>query len=134
MGAWYHLIQGFGEHPADYARWGLAGHNGLDYVAKTGTWVLAAHAGIATVGDQGADGYGRYVKVICGYMETIYAHLSQVNVVDGQAVERGQRIGQVGSTGNSTGAHLHFGWRVAGVMNPAYLNYLDPTLGRRLYG
>lgn len=63
-------------------------------------------------------------------MTTIYAHLSKVTVRAGQRVQAGEQLGNVGSTGNSTGPHLHFGLRVAGVRNQAYGNWLDPMLGR----
>lgn len=133
-GTIYRLSQGFGEHPADYAVYGLAGHNGLDYAAQRGTPVLAAHAGVVARGNEGTRGYGRFIKLFCPWMNTLYAHLDSYIVRDGWTVVAGQVIGYLGSTGNSTGPHLHFGWRVYGVANQAYLNYLDPAFGRKMKG
>ncbi len=127
------ITQWFGENPASYARFGLAGHNGLDYGAPLGSPILSAHAGTCQVGwDE--YGYGCYVKISDGLFTTIYAHLQQALVANGQEVRQGQQIGVVGSTGNSTGPHLHFGVRVAGVRNPAYDGYVDPVIYRQING
>lgn len=109
--------------------YGMAGHNGLDYAAPLGSPVLAAHLGVVQIGfDPG--GYGNYVKVVGSRLTTIYAHLSQITVTAGQRVTVGEQLGCVGNTGNSTGPHLHFGLRIAGVRNQAYGDWLDPMLGR----
>jgi len=123
------VSQWFGEHPDWYAPFGMAGHNGLDYAAPLGTAVLAAHVGVVQVGFD-ERGYGNYVKVVGARLTTIYAHLSHVSVNAGDRVQAGDQLGNVGSTGNSTGPHLHFGLRIAGVRNQAYGNWLDPMLGR----
>jgi len=123
------VSQRFDEHPDWYAPYGLAGHNGLDYAAPAGAPVLAAHVGVVQVGND-PGGFGNYVKVIGARMTTIYAHLSTVTVQAGDRVQWPDVIGRVGSTGNSTGPHLHFGLRIAGVRNQAYGNWLDPLLGR----
>ena len=123
------VSQWFGEHPDWYAPYGMAGHNGLDYAAPAGAHVLAAHVGVAQVGfDPG--GFGNYVKVVGSRMTTIYAHLSHISVQAGDKVQAGDQLGNVGSTGNSTGPHLHFGLRINGVRNQAYGNWLDPMIGR----
>lgn len=127
------VTQWFGENPAMYAAYGLAGHNGLDYRAPLGTPVLAAHPGIAKVYDQGAAGYGKYV--VLTYIDgagreryvTYYAHLSEHRVGMGQRVKRGDVLGLSGNTGNSTGPHLHFGLKVTGMVNPAYNDAIDPV-------
>lgn len=92
-------------------RWGRM-HNGMDIAAPTGTPVYAAAAGKVTYADW-AGTYGQLVIIDHGNgIETRYAHNSQVLVRVGDEVQRGQRIALVGSTGNSTGPHLHFEVRV----------------------
>lgn len=127
----YAITTRFGANPAAYSKvWpGLCGHNGLDFATAAGTPVVAAHAGTATIGDEGSGGYGKYVKLVGADMQTLYAHLSTQSVKNGDAVVSGQVIGMVGSTGTSTGPHLHFEWRVNGAANPCYLNRQDPTIG-----
>jgi hypothetical protein len=84
-------------------------HAGSDIAAPTGTPVLATRAGRVTVSDV-LGGYGLTVILRHGEndLESRYAHLSQVAVRPGEWVEQGEVIGLVGSTGNSTGPHLHF--------------------------
>jgi murein DD-endopeptidase MepM/ murein hydrolase activator NlpD len=132
------VTQWFGENPQMYAQFGMAGHNGLDYRAPEGTPVLAAHPGIVRVYDEGSKGLGKYVKVT--YIDgagaqrytTYYAHLSEHKVVMAQRVKRGDVLGLSGNTGNSTGAHLHFGLKVVGMVNPAYNDAIDPVPWRTL--
>ncbi|MBQ1391142.1 MAG: peptidoglycan DD-metalloendopeptidase family protein, partial [Firmicutes bacterium] len=89
------------------------GHDGVDLAIAMGTPVLAAEKGVVVEAHQWlgtvGDGYGNYIliKHPDGNM-TRYAHLSEINVKAGQQVVRGQQIGRVGSTGRSTGPHLHF--------------------------
>jgi len=89
-------------------------HSGLDIVAPTGTPIAAAAPGQVVLVSAGG-GYGNYVVVRHdnGY-ETLYAHLSQIYVVQGQWVAQGETIGAVGATGWATGPHLHFEVRVGG--------------------
>jgi murein DD-endopeptidase MepM/ murein hydrolase activator NlpD len=89
-------------------------HLGVDYAAPTGTAVRTVGDGVVTfAGRQG--GYGNVVEVKHrDNRSTLYAHLSRIDVRNGQAVEQGDRVGAVGSTGWSTGPHLHFEFRVAG--------------------
>jgi len=89
-------------------------HDGLDIAAPTGTPIRAAECGVVTSsGDQG--GYGNMVCVKhTDRLETCYAHMSRTAAQAGQEVRKGQVIGYVGSTGNSTGPHLHFETRVDG--------------------
>ena len=99
-------------------RWGRM-HQGIDIGAGTGTPIRAAKAGeVIFAGTQG--GYGRTVVISHGGgFSTLYAHQSSIAASDGQSVERGQVIGYVGNTGNSTGPHLHFETRVNGsAQNP----------------
>jgi murein DD-endopeptidase MepM/ murein hydrolase activator NlpD len=89
-------------------------HRGVDYGAPTGTPVRAVGDGrVDFAGWQ--NGYGNVVQVQHDNdRSTLYAHLSRIDVRKGQAVEQGQRIGAVGSTGWSTGPHLHFEFHVNG--------------------
>lgn len=96
-----------------------SGHRGLDIAAPTGTSIKAAAAGtVTTAGTSGT--YGKMIKISHGNgVETVYAHCSQLLVSSGQQVSQGQVIGKVGSTGRSTGPHLHLEVRVNGVLyNP----------------
>jgi murein DD-endopeptidase MepM/ murein hydrolase activator NlpD len=89
-------------------------HPGLDIAAPTGTTVTAA-AGGTVIMAQWYGGYGNYVLIDHGGgYSTGYGHLSAIYVSNGQSVTRGQAIGAVGSTGQSTGPHLHFEVRIAG--------------------
>ena len=100
-------------------RWGRL-HAGLDTAAPTGTPIYACWGGrVAVAGWQG--GYGNAVVIDHGGGQaTLYAHQSVIAVSVGQAVNAGQLIGYVGSTGNSTGPHLHFEVRVNGTpVDPA---------------
>jgi len=83
-------------------------HTGIDLAASMGTPVHSATAGIARVGfDPG--GAGEYVMVtVDAHLRVFYCHLSSIGVVDGQAVSAGDVVGAIGSTGWSTGPHLHF--------------------------
>ncbi len=83
-------------------------HSGLDLAAPPGTEGRAALSGVAHV-VAGATGYGLHVVVgHGGGMETLYGHLEAATIEDGEPVDSGQRLGLVGSTGASTGPHLHF--------------------------
>lgn len=96
-----------------------ANHTGLDIAAPYGTPIKAAEAGIVTmVGYTNVN--GNYVKVYHGDgVTTVYLHMSKTEAVIGQKVEKGTTIGRVGSTGRSTGNHLHIGLNINGV-------YKDP--------
>lgn len=85
----------------------LAGHHGIDLVSKTDTDILCYANGTVTKTEYSAV-YGNCITVEHGDISTFYAHLSKVLVTEGQSVEAGQSIGVVGSTGKSTGTHLHF--------------------------
>ena len=90
-------------------------HAGEDIGAPMGTSILAADSGIATVIPDNGNGYGNYIIINHGGgRTTLYAHMSGFAVSNGATVTQGQTIGYVGSTGNSTGPHLHFEVRVNG--------------------
>ena len=96
-------------------------HGGLDFRAKRGVRVYATAAGkITKAGRMG--GYGKIVEIDHGGgITTRYAHLSRIKVKVGQRIKRGHRIGNVGSTGRSTGPHLHYEVRRKGrVLNPIH--------------
>ncbi|MCS7194814.1 MAG: peptidoglycan DD-metalloendopeptidase family protein [Meiothermus sp.] len=91
-------------------------HTGIDLAAPVGTPIYAARAGQVGVAGWSRFGYGLHVVLDHGGgQETLYGHMSRIAVRPGQWVERGQIIGYVGSTGWSTGPHLHFEVRVGGV-------------------
>ena len=98
---------------------GSTNHQGLDIAFPSGTKVLACESGKVTKAGW-YSGYGLCVIIDHGKgVQTIYAHLSKVNAKKGQVVVRGQYIGNVGSTGNSTGPHLHLGVMLRGsFVNP----------------
>lgn len=94
-------------------------HEGLDFSANTGTVIRAAAAGIVSSAERTPD-YGNIVKINHGSgLETRYAHASKLLVSSGDRVVKGQIVAQVGSTGRSTGPHLHYEIRLNG-------NALDP--------
>lgn len=98
-------------------------HTGIDIGASYGTPIAAADTGIVSYVNWGwGGGYGNYVVITHGNgYATLYAHLSAISVSVDQAVQRGQTIGAEGSTGYSTGPHLHFEIR----LNGAYQNPLS---------
>ena len=95
-------------------------HSGLDISAPYGTAIKAAASGTVTYSGNANDGYGYYIIISHGNgVSTVYAHCSQLLVSAGQTVSQGEVIAKVGSTGNSTGNHLHLEVRKNGVtLNP----------------
>lgn len=104
----------------------VRGHSGLDLAAPMGSPIVATSDGVVGEADW-RGGYGLFVAVEHGGgIQTRYGHMSRLNVVAGQPVRKGDVIGYVGSTGLSTGPHLHYEVRVNGqAVNPA------PLLGPR---
>lgn len=103
------------------AHWGDGrGHTGIDLSRSgaQGAGIYAAASGTvveANASNSWGSGYGYYIKISHGSgYETLYAHCSKVNVSVGQEVKQGDKIGEVGNTGNSTGPHLHFETRKNG--------------------
>lgn len=98
----------------------LAMHAGLDFAAPVGTPILSAAGGVVSAAEFNP-AYGNMVVIDHGNsLQTLYAHASKLDVRAGDIVRRGQQIARVGSTGRSTGTHLHFEVHVNGVaQNPA---------------
>src|SRR5207237_9307885 len=108
-------------------RWG-GFHSGIDIGADIGTPIHSAKRGVVSFAGWNDGGYGNFVIIDHGDgTATAYAHQTQVGCSVGQVVAQGQTIGYVGSTGNSTGPHLHFEIRVNGVaQNPRNLESGSP--------
>ncbi|NJM40634.1 MAG: M23 family metallopeptidase, partial [Anaerolineae bacterium] len=98
------------------------GHRALDVAASVGVPIYASDSGCVSYAGWSNVGYGYMVLINHGNgFQTLYGHLSQYYIDAGQCVNRGAVIGAMGSTGNSTGPHLHFEIRVNGVPdNPYY--------------
>ncbi len=98
---------------------GIHGYNGVDLASSYGANILASAEGdvIIAKGSGWNGGYGKYVVISHpNGTQTLYSHMSAVNVSSGDHVEQGQIIGKMGSTGKSTGVHLHF--EIRGARNP----------------
>ena len=95
-------------------------HSGLDFPAESGTPIHAAAGGVV-LSAEGSGAYGQMIEIDHGNgLVTRYAHTSRMQVTPGEVVKRGQQIGLVGSTGRSTGPHLHFEVLLDGAhQNPA---------------
>ena len=114
-----HVTSPFGTR---YIFGGYSFHSGIDIGAYWGSNILAANSGQVIWVGWDPNGYGNYVMIDHGGgVVTLYAHASQILVYTGEYVSRGQVIAKVGSTGLSTGAHIHFEIRINGV----YQNPLD---------
>lgn len=98
------------------ARWGRM-HTGIDIGGESGSDILAADGGVVTY-SAWVNGYGNYIAIDHenGY-QTAYAHLDELLVSEGERVFKGQKIAYMGSTGNSTGPHLHFEIKYCGEYN-----------------
>jgi murein DD-endopeptidase MepM/ murein hydrolase activator NlpD len=98
----------------------VALHEGIDFIAEVGTPIRAAAAGVVVTAEH-HPAYGNMVEIShSGDLLTRYAHASKIVVKPGQLVKRGEKIAEVGTTGRSTGPHLHFEVRHRGAaQNPA---------------
>ncbi len=98
---------------------GIHGYNGVDLAAPVGTPIMASADGIVIIAKTSGynGGYGLYVAIKhANGTQTVYGHMSQVNVAVGESVKQGEVIGAVGNTGHSTGPHVHF--EIRGARNP----------------
>lgn len=115
------ITQKFGERPAYYAKYGLKGHNGLDFRTRFmdsplgRRYITAAADGTVEIVRADAAGYGTHIRLRHpdGSM-TIYGHLTKSYVSRGDKVKATQRIGLSGNTGDSSGPHLHWEYRAPG--------------------
>ncbi|HYF32845.1 MAG TPA: M23 family metallopeptidase [Chitinophagaceae bacterium] len=104
-------------------------HGGLDFAAPQGTPIYATAAGVIRIAGNLGNGYGNHVVINHGYgYETLYGHMFRINVRTGKQVKRGEIIGYVGSTGKSTGPHVHYEVHKNGrPLDPVYFFYNDLT-------
>ena len=104
-------------------------HAGLDFSAPTGTPIYATSDGVVQTAGFNTDGYGNKVVINHGYgFQTLYAHMVRVKAKVGQSVKRGEVIGYIGSTGKSTGPHLHYEVIKRGTkVDPVYYFFNDLT-------
>jgi murein DD-endopeptidase MepM/ murein hydrolase activator NlpD len=105
------ISQRFGDNPANYAKFGYQGHNGVDWLTPAGTQLVSPVDGKVVKVEFDPTGYGWYVEIWdpSQSLMVIFAHMSSVQVTLGQGVSVGNLVGLSGNTGNSTGPHLHFG-------------------------
>jgi len=112
-------------------------HQGIDLAAPIGTPIYATADGVISAAGWNSGGYGNLIKVDHGKgIETRYAHLSSIAVRPGQRVRRGELIGRMGSTGRSTGSHLHYEVRIDGkAVNPIpFMKATDYLVAMRTRG
>lgn len=95
-------------------------HSGVDIAAEKGTLIKSALSGVVEVAEKSGGDYGNYIIVNHGGFKTLYAHCEDLKVTKGQCVEAGENVATVGSTGRSTGPHLHFEIRIGDTK-------IDPT-------
>jgi murein DD-endopeptidase MepM/ murein hydrolase activator NlpD len=140
----YPLTQGFSTQETDplmaakYRRFGLRGHDGIDYSMPANTPIYAIDDGIMALTEKYGD-YGTTIVIQHRWGTSYYGHLNQITKRQGQVVKKGEQIGLSGSTGLSTGPHLHFGIKLKnhdlqngyyGKTNPLpYLTSDHPLLG-----
>lgn len=126
----YEISSGYGSRNNPTGNGGQF-HQGVDLAAPSGTPIYAVTGGTVEQAGDAGDGYGNLVRIKSGNTVTYYGHQSSVDVEVGETVNAGDRIGSVGSTGNSTGPHLHLEVRNNGssIEPVAYLKTLgiDPA-------
>lgn len=122
------IASGFG-HRIDPIYKTIKLHAGLDFAAPQGTPIYATADGVVRLAGNTGNGYGNHVIINHGYgYETLYGHQYRIKAKVGQRVKRGELIGWVGSTGKSTGPHLHYEVRKNKQhINPIYFFYNDLT-------
>ena len=114
----FRYTSGFGGRSDPFGR-GHRRHEGIDLAGAMGSPILVTGDGVVTKAGW-SSGYGQMVQVRHEFgLETVYGHMSKIRVKVGQKVSRGDRIGDMGSTGRSTGTHLHYEIHVGGTpVNP----------------
>lgn len=110
------IVQPFGDNPDVYAKFGMQGHNGIDFAAEPGELVVAVDEGEVVEVRLDPDGYGLTVKLSHPWGESRYAHGQWLSVpiefALGHTVRRGERIFLAGVSGGPDDAHVHFGLRI----------------------
>ncbi|MFZ1229879.1 MAG: M23 family metallopeptidase [Saprospiraceae bacterium] len=102
------MLSGFGRrlHPV-FKIWKK--HTGIDFSCPRGTQIVSSGKGVVLKINGNGRGFGKHVLVDHGYgLQTLYAHMSEIDVHVGQKVERGSPLGKVGATGTATAPHLHY--------------------------
>ena len=112
------VTSGFGARESVYQKV-TGNHTGVDIGANSGTQIMASMSGRVTQVSSEGD-YGNHIRITKDNVTTLYAHCQDILVSEGQEITQGQVIATVGSTGNSTGPHLHFEIRIDDTpINPA---------------
>ncbi|PSR17178.1 metalloendopeptidase [filamentous cyanobacterium CCP3] len=116
----------FGLRPNPFGTRSYEMHEGIDFSGPVGKPILATAEGVVVRADYNG-GYGNHVRIDHGYnYETLYAHLSDIEVKIGDRVQRGDVVGYLGSTGRSSGPHLHYSiYRNGQAVNPRYYLKLE---------
>jgi len=127
------ITQHFYQNPQNYSQFGMPGHNGTDFGGKAaGTPILAIADGVVIYSEMDP-GYGWYVRLEhtegSHRFSTMYCHLQEKGLAAGTSVKAGQTIGKLGSTGNSTGPHLHLEVRLLTILG-AYQEKTPMPKGR----
>jgi len=121
-----YITQYFGENPDIYKRFGLKGHNGVDFRAPDGTPVYAPHDGVVKERNFDTDGYGKYVKIESSKEGSVLAHFKDWAVNINKNVREGDLVGYADNTGFSTGSHLHWGYyRIPRDRGNGYGGFID---------
>ncbi len=104
------ISQGYGKTSFSGKAYASGKHNGLDFAGSAGTTLMAAASGrVVGTGDLGKYAYGRWVAIDHGNgIVTLYGHMRRITTTRGATVKQGDKIGEMGSTGYSTGTHVHF--------------------------
>jgi murein DD-endopeptidase MepM/ murein hydrolase activator NlpD len=116
----------FGLRTNPFGRGNYEMHEGIDFTGPVGRSILATADGVVVKAEY-ENGYGQHVRIDHGYgYETLYAHLSDIDVQVGKQVKRGDSIGKLGNTGRSSGPHLHYGvYRDNQAVDPRYYLKLE---------
>lgn len=126
----YSITQNFDDprFRSSYLKFGILGHNGIDYGLPTGTLLVAPHSGKVLEAQNDPTGYGNYVKLENDVEGSVLGHMQSFSVRIGDQVAEGQQIGISDNTGNSTGPHLHWGYyRLPRNRDNGFNGYIDQT-------
>jgi len=113
---------------ASYVKFGMKGHNGLDFGCPPGTKILAPHDGKVIEATFDPQGYGIYLKIENSVEGSVLAHLREYRVGVGDGVKEGDLVGYSDNSGNSTGPHLHWGYyRFPRDRKNGFAGFIDQT-------